>query len=288
MPNKLNKKINNILIVGLGLIGASLCKSLKKKSIYKNIIGYDNDITVLDYASENNIVDHATKDLLNGVEKADLIVICTPVYEINNILKNIQRFLNTDKIFTDTLSSKNSIINSINDIGIRNINNFVFSHPMAGTENYGIRYSKDNLFNNATTIISPMESSSKSTIEIVKIFWQSIDSVCVEILASEHDKFLSVISHSPHVISYALANNVKKTNYDEKFPWINKRGSLYDLTRIAKSDPEAWTNIIMDNKDNIINFIDEYILELDLIKSKINSDNPNDLFTYLKNSKPKN
>ena len=139
-----------------------------------------------------------------------------------------------------------------------------------------------------SVFISPMESSSKSTIEIVKIFWQSIDTVCVEILASEHDKFLSVISHSPHVISYALANNVKKTKYDEKFPWINKRGSLYDLTRIAKSDPEAWTNIIMDNKDNIINFIDEYILELDLIKSKINSDNPNDLFTYLKNSKPKN
>ena len=83
---------------------------------------------------------------------------------------------------------------------------------MAGTENCGIKYSKDNLFNNATTIISPMESSSKSTIEIVKLFWQSIDTVCVEILASEHDNFLSVISHSPHVISYALANNVKKTN----------------------------------------------------------------------------
>lgn len=288
MPNKVNKKIDTILIIGLGLIGASLCKSIKKKSIYKNIIGYDNDSAVLDYAIKNNIVDHVTKDLSNGVENADFIVICTPVYEIKNIIKNIQSFLNTDKVFTDTLSSKNSIINSINNIGIKNVNNFVLSHPMAGTENYGIKYSTDNLFNNATTIICPMESSSKSSIEIVKIFWQSIDTVCVEILASKHDNFLSVISHSPHVISYVLANIVKKTKYDEEFPWINKCGSLSDLTRIAKSDPKAWKQIILDNKDNIINFIDEYILELDLIKTKIDSNNPNDLFIYLKNSKPKN
>ena len=288
MANNFNKKIDTILIIGLGLIGASLCKSLKKNSIYKNIMGYDIDNSVLNYATENNIIDFAIKDLSSGVDKAGLIVICTPVSTINNILKEIQCFFNTDKVFTDTLSSKKLIINSISDLGIRNINNFVLSHPMAGTENYGIKNSKDNLFNNATTIISPLKSSSKSSVEVVKIFWQSIGTICVEILASEHDNLLSVISHCPHVISYALANNVKKTKYDEKFPWINKSGSLHDLTRIAKSDPEAWANIIMDNKDNIIKFIDEYILELDLIKSKIDKDDPNDLFIYLKNSKPKN
>ena len=137
MSDKKNIKINNVLVIGLGLIGASLCRTLKNNSRYEKVLGYDCNEEVVKYALNNNFIDESTQDIRSGIKDSDLIIICVPVSQINNILDIAKEFFNTEKIFTDTLSSKNPILDFLSDSKIKEINNFILSHPMAGTENYG-------------------------------------------------------------------------------------------------------------------------------------------------------
>ena len=286
MPNKKNIKINKILVVGLGLIGASLCRALKNNSNYGKILGYDHNKEVMQYALNNHYVDEIKQDLKNGIEDSDLVIICVPVHQIKNILNVVKNFFNTEKFFTDTLSTKNLILEFMNDNNFLETKNFVLSHPMAGTENFGIKNSKNDLFVKAVTLISPLTASNPDSINKVKGIWESIGCNTIEIDVSNHDRYLAIISHVPHAISFALSKNTNAKDLTKILPWIQSNGSLSDMTRIANSDPEAWASIFKDNRKNMIEYIDDYLEELNELKSMINSENIKDLVSYLKKSKP--
>ena len=284
MLNTQNKKI---LVVGLGMIGASLCSALKKSSNYKIIRGYDIDKKISQYAVDNDFIDNFEYDLKKAIEASDITVLCVPVGQIKSILNIAKDFFNTDKVFTDTLSTKNSILNFLSKNKYLEITNFILSHPMAGTENFGIQNSKENLFDDAVTLISPLNFSKLDNISTIKNLWKSVHSKPVEIEANRHDKILSIVSHSPHMISFVLSNITNQYNLNNETPWMYSRGSLCDMTRIANSDSKAWASIFSDNKDNIVEYIDKYLLELNKLKSIISSNNDDDLVSYLTKSKPK-
>ena len=292
MPYNKNIKINNVLVIGLGLIGASLCRSLRNNMNYEKVFGYDCNEEVNQYAINNNFIDEVKKDIRSGIKDSDLIIICVPVCQVENILDISKEFFNTEKIFTDTLSSKNPILDFISENKTNEINNFILSHPMAGTENYGIENSEDKLFNETVTLISPLESSSQKNIDVVTELWTSIFCNTMVINPLDHDKYISVISHAPHFISFALSkkindlNEINNSKYPKDFSWINSKGSLAGMTRIANSDPEAWANILMKNEDNICEFIETYINELNELKSLVQAKSLDDLVLYLKKSKP--
>ena len=286
MSNNKNIQINKIFVVGLGLIGASLCRSLKNNQKYEKIIGYDCDKDVMDFAIKNNYVDEISQGIKAGINNSDLIVICVPVHQIKDILHILKDFFNTEKIFTDTLSTKNTLLEFMIKNNFSETKNFILSHPMAGTENYGIENSKDDLFAGAVTLISTLVDQNLDNINNVKDMWQSLDCNVVSIDSAIHDEYLSIISHAPHAISFALAKNTNAKYLTKKLPEINSKGSLSDMIRIANSDPEAWANIFKDNQSNLIKYLDEYLEELSELKSMIASENIDDLVSYLKKSKP--
>ena len=286
MSNNKNIQINKIFVVGLGLIGASLCRSLKNNQKYEKIIGYDCDKDVTDFAIKNNYVDEISQDIKEGINNSDLIVICVPVHQIKDILHILKDFFNTEKIFTDTLSTKNTLLEFMVNNNFSETKNFILSHPMAGTENYGIENSKDDLFAGAVTLISTLVDQNLDNINNVKDMWQSLDCNVVSIDSAIHDEYLSIISHVPHAISFALAKNTNAKYLTKKLPEINSKGSLSDMIRIANSDPEAWASIFKDNQSNLIKYLDEYLEELSELKSMIASENIDDLVSYLKKSKP--
>ena len=286
MSNNKNIQINKIFVVGLGLIGASLCRSLKNNQKYEKIIGYDCDKDVTDFAIKNNYVDEISQGIKAGINNSDLIVICVPVHQIKDILHILKDFFNTEKIFTDTLSTKNTLLEFMIKNNFSETKNFILSHPMAGTENYGIENSKDDLFAGAVTLISTLVDQNLDNINNVKDMWQSLDCNVVSIDSAIHDEYLSIISHAPHAISFALAKNTNAKYLTKKLPEINSKGSLSDMIRIANSDPEAWANIFKDNQGNLIKYLDEYLEELSELKSMIASENIDDLVSYLKKSKP--
>ena len=286
MPNKKNIIQKKILVVGLGLIGASLCRSLKKNQRSDKIYGYDTNKEVMSYALQNNFIDSIKEDLEIGIKDSDLIVICVPVEQIAKILNTAKFFFNTEKVFTDTLSVKNVILDYLIKNNLEKSNNFILSHPMAGTENFGIENSCENLFLNATSMICPLPFSKSESIETIKEFWKLNNCNVIEVDPHSHDKYLAAISHAPHAISFALSKKINNLGYTKEFPWINSKGSLSDMTRIANSDPEAWASILKNNQDNLVDFIDEYLEELSNLKSIIKSDGTAKLVSYLKKSKP--
>ena len=285
MAQKNNIKIKKVLVVGLGLIGASLCRDLKKNSNYEKIYGHDVDSAAMSYALNNNYVHEIRKDLKEGIKDSDLIVLCTPVHAITKVLDVVKYFFNGDKVFTDTLSSKGSIFNFLTGNKLLDIKNFILSHPMAGTENFGIHNSKENLFQEANTFICPLKSSDPEKYNAVKALWKSVGSTTNNIITENHDLLLTYLSHGPHAISFVLSNI---TPSFEDLPWINSKGSLAEMIRVAKSDPKAWTKIFKDNQDNLISYINIYLSELELLKSILESKKQDDLLSYLKKPKPKN
>ena len=286
MSNNKNIQINKILVIGLGLIGASLCRSLKNNQKYEKIIGYDCDKDVTDFAIKNNYVDEISQDIKVGINNSDLIVICVPVHQIKDILHILKDFFNTEKIFTDTLSTKNTLLEFMINNNFSETKNFILSHPMAGTENYGIENSKDDLFAGAVTLISTLVDQNLDNINKVEDMWQSLGCNVASIDSAIHDEYLSIISHAPHAISFALSKNTNANYLTKKLPEINSKGSLSDMIRIANSDPEAWASIFKDNQGNIIKYLDEYLEELSELKSMIASENIDNLVAYLKKSKP--
>ena len=172
------------------------------------------------------------------------------------------------------------------DNNLLETNNFILSHPMAGTENFGIKNSEDNLFNNAVTFICPLDFSSLKNIEVVDNMWKSVNSNTSNLDVMNHDRILTVLSHAPHAISFALSKKTNEHALSKEMPWINDKGSLADMTRISNSDPDAWASIFKDNKENILEYLEEYIQELHELKSMISLKNSEDLVSYLKKSNP--
>ncbi len=283
-----NKTKNNILVVGLGLIGSSLSQSLIRSKKVGKVYGYDKDKEVISYAKEKKFINEEVNNLRDGIIESDIIIFSVPVSQIDSCLDEAKNFFNTEKVFSDTLSSKKLILDYFKVNNLKNISNFIFSHPMAGTENFGIKYSKHDLFLNSTSIICPMENSNLEFVEIIKSIWSYVGCNIFEMDIRSHDNILSAVSHAPHFISFALAKKINDMKYIENNPWILDKGSLSDMARIAKSDPQAWANIFLSNEKNILEFIDDYIGELNLLKSKINSNDLEDIILFLKECNPKN
>ena len=283
-----NKTKNNILVVGLGLIGSSLSQSLIRSKKVGKVYGYDKDKEVISYAKEKKFINEEVNNLRDGIIESDIIIFSVPVSQIDSCLDEAKNFFNTEKVFSDTLSSKKLILDYFKVNNLKNISNFIFSHPMAGTENFGIKYSKHDLFLNSTSIICPMENSNLEFVEIIKSIWSYVGCKIFEMDVRSHDNILSAVSHAPHFISFALAKKINDMKYIENNPWILDKGSLSDMARIAKSDPQAWANIFLSNEKNLLEFIDDYIGELNLLKSKINSNDIEDIILFLKECNPKN
>ena len=284
MLNKANTKINKVLVVGLGLIGASLCRDLKRNINYKKIYGYDSDKDVMNYALKNNYVDEIKEDLNEGITNSDLIVLCIPVQEIKEILDVVKNFFNSEKVFTETLSSKGTIIKFLTDNKMLDTKNFILSHPMAGTENFGIKNSKENLFKGANTFICPLEFSESDKLDEVNSLWERVQCYTHKLSLEKHDQLLTYLSHGPHAISFALS---KITPLLSEFPWSATQGSLAEMTRVANSDPKLWANIFKDNEDNLINYINIFLEDLEMLKTILKSQKQEDLLSYLEKSKPK-
>ena len=286
MPNI--KKINNIFVVGLGLIGSSLTRSLKESNQFKSIIGYDTSREVISIATKEKYIDESVEKISDGINISDLIIFCVPVSEIENCLEQSKNFFNTEKIFTDTLSSKGKIIKYFLDNEFNDISNFVYSHPMAGTENYGIKNSKKDLFKGSTSILCSMKNSSIESLDAIESMWKLVGCKIFNVDIDLHDEILSAVSHVPHFISFVLSKKISDSNFQDKYPWILDRGSLADMLRISNSDPVAWANIFLSNKKYISKFINEYIDDLKLLDSNINSDDVNNLISFLNKSNSNN
>lgn len=235
-------------IIGIGFLGGSLAKSLRKSKKVEKIIAYDKNINSLKMAQKDGVIEEYTLEIDNKFENCNFVFICTPVSYISEYVKKLEDIVNEDCIITDTGSTKKTILESTRNLK----KEFIGGHPMIGSERSGYETSVDLLFENSYYIITKSKRNKTESVEKLKELISDIKAIPIIIDADNHDYITAVISHVPHVIAATLVNMVKSLDDKNETMKTLAAGGFKDITRIASSDPTMWENICMENKDEIL------------------------------------
>jgi len=255
--------INSIAIIGVGLIGGSIGLGIKNKNPKIKIVGIGRNNNHLKVAKQKGCIDLFTTDFKEGVKDADIVVISTPVKTIPEFIKQILPYVKTGCVITDVGSVKYEILKSIKEeIKKYKDINFVGSHPIAGSEKKGVEFARQDMFENSVCVVCyDKEISTKEGLEKIKSLWKILDSRVILLEPRKHDRILALTSHFLHIVSYLLT---KKIN--SKREYLNFVGGAYrDMTRVAASDPELWSEICFMNRKFIKREINIFIKELNKI-----------------------
>ena len=273
----------NVLIVGLGLIGGSIAKRLKEISYPGDVYGLDRDLEILQSAYSDSLIKNDSINSLEGLEDI-LILFCTPVLSFNEALESVISLQPSEKaVFTDTLSTKTQILELLISESESIKNRFVLSHPIAGSERSGLENSKESLFVDRITVISPHETNENHHIDRVSDFWRELGSSIKILSCKEHDSIFAKTSHLPHVISYALMQSLFGKLHEKTFEFSG--GSLEDYTRIASSDPIMWKDIFISNNENILKSLEDFELSLKELKELIKKQDEEAILKFLRDTK---
>lgn len=260
--------IGNVFIVGLGLIGGSLALTIKNQHPHARIYGYDVRQSEVETARTLSVIDEKVDSFSMGAELADLIILSTPVVETEKLIKQLASMtLKENVIITDTGSTKGKVMELADDYLLHGEVTFIGGHPMAGSHKAGVASAKAHLFENAFYVLTPRPNTSVDRIEELKQWLNGANSHFLVLDTEEHDYVTGVISHFPHIIAAGLVNQAKK--YADKNPLISllAAGGFRDITRIASSSPIMWKDIVKQNRLNLIDFLDNWMIEMENIKS---------------------
>ncbi len=252
-----------ITIIGIGLIGGSLAITLKENGFAKKIIGVDINPENIDKAYRRRLIDEDMK-MEDAIPASDLIILSTPVDVMIKLLPQILDQV-TDQVVMDVGSTKMNLLAKIKDH--RNRKNYVATHPMAGTEYSGPEAAVPNLFDHNCTVICNPEESSSAALEKVKALYASIPMSILNLDAKSHDVHTAYVSHISHISSFALALTVLAKEKDENRIFELASGGFSSTVRLAKSSPEMWVPIFKQNRDNVLDVLDEHINQLARFRS---------------------
>jgi prephenate dehydrogenase len=250
-------QFENVLIIGVGLIGGSLGLALKKNQLTKKVMGVGRSQSNLDDAIRIGAIDEAVS-LEIGVPQADLIVICVPVAQTEKILREIHPHLKSTTLITDVGSTKLDVVEAAKNALGDDVVQFVPAHPIAGSAQHGALASKVDLFENRQVIICPLQENGAARIEQMSRLWKSVGANLFTMSAIQHDAVFAAVSHLPHVLSYALMLQVANAE-DAPTKFRHAGAGFRDFTRIAASSPEMWRDICMANRDAILKELDSYM-----------------------------
>ena len=271
-------KIMKIGIIGLGLIGGSIALKLKEVNNKIIIYGFDQNTDSLDYSLKNNIIDKRfNPDSLIGF---DYIFLAIPVESIKKQLKIILDKISKETLVIDLGSTKYQICNSVKTHNNRS--SFLAAHPIAGTEFSGPLAAQKDLFNNKVMILCETENTNTSlllsAIEIFKKLGMTIKTMD----SLEHDKHIAYVSHLSHISSFMLGKTVMDKEDDEQTIYDMAGSGFESTVRLAKSSPEMWSSIFIENKKYIIESLEEYIVNINNFKKLIEGGDQENLNTEMK------
>lgn len=265
----------NIGIVGLGLMGGSLAKAVKKYGIAKNVYGYARSEKSKKEILELNLVDELV-DIKALKEKSDVIILAIPVDNIISFLPDLLDIKDETTIM-DLGSTKEFIVKNIPS-SIRS--NFVAAHPMCGSEKFGPKAAMDSLYEGKTVVLCDLEENEEvHKNRAIKIF-QDIGMRLVFMNSKEHDIHACYMSHLPHAISYSLANTVMG-HEDPRSIIALAAGGFKDMSRIAKSSPDMWTDIFRQNKDNLLDSIDLFDQQMAKVRKMVEEEKYEELKEWM-------
>ena len=268
-----NLLVNSVAIVGIGLIGGSIAMALKNHHVVNKIYGVDANVEHQQKALELGLVDEI-KTLDEAIEAADLIILAVPVNIAEKLLPIILQKANK-QVVMDVGSTKNAICMLAS--ASANAKRFVATHPMWGTEFSGPQAAVIGAFTDKAVVICDKHNSDEDAITVVENLYNLLGMHIIYMNAEAHDVHAAYISHISHISSFALANTVlEKEKEDEKIFELAS-GGFESTVRLAKSNIDMWVPIFMQNKENVLDVLNEHIAQLRKFKSCLEKEN----FEYL-------
>jgi prephenate dehydrogenase len=250
-----------VTILGVGLLGASVARAMKKRSLCLHVTGHGRNEDNLKRAQSLAFIDSYELDPAAACQDADLVVLATPIEMFTGLMEKIAGSLKQGAVLIDVGSVKGSLYRDIVRLTPQGVS-FVGCHPIAGGERSGIDASDEDLFEGALCIIT--DETDSPALGKAEYLWKRLGSSLEYMGADEHDRVYALVSHFPHLAAFALVNTVGEGNGDA----LRFAGpGFMDTTRIAMSSPELWKNIALMNRDHVVELVDRYIKQLESFAS---------------------
>ena len=275
--------LKKLVIFGVGLIGGSVALALKKAGLVTHIVGIGRSETSLQAALDLGVIDSAQSNISDAIEGAELILIAAPVAQTASILQSIKPYLDTNTIVTDAGSTKGDVLAAAQSILGPQFSQFIGGHPIAGAEKSGVAAAKADLFIGKNVVLTPhinndalqantSTASRASNIARVTEMWQNCGANVTEMTAETHDSIFSAVSHLPHLLAFALVNEIaSRPNAKELFSFA--ASGFRDFTRIAGSSPEMWRDISLANKTALLSDLTAFEKQISQLKQLLNENN---------------
>jgi len=261
-----------IVIVGLGLIGSSLARVVRRDGLAGELVACDASAAVRDKVLELGIADRAVADPAKAVRGADLVMLCTPVLSFPAIAAAIGPKLAKGAILSDVGSVKRAVVEALAPHVRRGVH-LVPGHPIAGTENSGPEAGFADLFAGRWCILTPPEGTDARAVERVAALWRKAGMEIAIMPPAHHDRVLAITSHVPHLIAYTIVNTVSDLEGTMRADVIKFAASGFrDFTRVAGSDPTMWRDVFLSNKDAVLEMTGRLYEDIALLQKAIRHD----------------
>jgi prephenate dehydrogenase len=259
---------DKVVIVGVGLIGGSFALALKSAGAAKHIVGMGRSREVMARALELGLVDEVTESAQDAMRGADLVLVAAPVAQTGRILEALLPWLEPQTVITDAGSTKGDVVAAARAVLGERIAQFVPGHPIAGRESNGPDAAIPNLYRGKKTVITALPENPAVLVERVASAWRRCGAIIHRLSPEEHDKVFAAVSHLPHLLAYALVDDIAaKPHADLLFQYA--ASGFRDFTRIAGSSPEMWRDISLANRDALLVELDAYLAQLTKLRARL-------------------
>jgi len=262
-------RIGRLALIGVGLIGGSMARALRRAGLVDEIIGCARTEATLERAKSLGVIDLGSTDVQQAAAGADMVVVAVPVLSSAGVFAAMAPALSSNAVITDVGSVKGQVVEAaIENLG-EHARRFVPGHPIAGTENSGVAASFAELFENKNVVLTPIPTVTDiAAIQRVSDMWVAVGADVLQMDVSEHDNLLAMTSHLPHVLAYALVGYLAGHPRADSLFQLAAAG-FYDFTRIASSDPVMWRDISVSNKAAIATALSGFRDHIDTLLSAI-------------------
>ena len=271
--------MEKLAVIGLGLIGGSMALDLKKRLNYK-VLGIDNNPKHIQKALELGIIDKAAT--FEDLTDVDIVIVAVPVDKIAEVSSQVLDVISNNTLVFDVGSVKKNICDFIDSHPKRK--NFVAAHPLAGTEFSGPEAALSNLFDQKVTIICESEKTNWETLDTAISLFKRLNMRIKMMTPVDHDRHVAYVSHLSHVSSFMLGKTVLEIEKNEQAIFDMASTGFASTVRLAKSSANTWTPIFLENKENIVKSLEEYIKNLVEFKKLIEGDEKNQLNKTMNNT----
>jgi len=274
------RELRQITVIGLGLLGGSIGLSVLRALGDVKVVGYSHRPSTRQKARQLAVATEIADNLRQSVANADMVILATPICAFEQILADIAQSLPTGCIVTDVGSTKvlpHKWAKKILPKGVY----YVGSHPIAGSEQRGVEFSRDDLFEGAKCVITDTAGTDAESKKIVADFWKRLGCSIIELTPAEHDKIFARVSHLPHLTAASLinANDIETLKFSGK--------GMIDTTRIASGPENVWSDIVMTNSANLVKGIEKIIGELERVKKAIEKEDKKSVEEFLAKARSK-